>query len=451
MIAMTAEAVSYLEREGALAAVATASVEPPRPLELAKLRREISRVAGKPMLARLDCGPAAAGFARRDDCLEIGTRGPLTPDHVIRTKLVPVALDRDSAHHAAAIAGYGCAYRSYFEEHDDGSLVMLDPAPRWAIWRDVGTVALGESVAAAKIVGDIVEHTVAAIQWAEALGGWRALSKKELFEVEYWELEQAKLRKGGVRKSLQGQVALVTGAASGIGRACARALRAAGAAVVGLDVASDIEGMLASPDQLGLVCDVTDAGALSRALDAAVLRFGGLDLLVANAGIFPPSSPLRDMDKTAWARALEVNLSAQQRLLEIAVPYLEHGIDPAIVVIGSKNVAAPGPGAGAYSVSKAGLTQLARLAALELAPAGIRVNVVHPDAVFDTGLWSDDLIARRAASYGLSVEDYKRRNLLRTTITSDDVAAVVLALCTSTFAKTTGAQIPVDGGNERVI
>jgi NAD(P)-dependent dehydrogenase (short-subunit alcohol dehydrogenase family) len=157
------------------------------------------------------------------------------------------------------------------------------------------------------------------------------------------------------------------------------------------------------------------------------------------------------MDDTSWTHALAVNLTAQQQLLKLAIPYLERGIDPAIVAIGSKNVAAPGPGAGAYSVSKAGFNQLMRLAALELAPSGIRVNVVHPDAVFDTGLWTDEVIARRAESYGLSVEDCKRRNLLRTSITSDDVAAVVLALCTSAFGKTTGAQIPVDGGNERVI
>lgn len=448
MIAFTAKALSHLERKGAFAAVALASVEPPPALELALIRQQVSRLAGKPMLARLDCGAEAAGFARRDDCFDIGARGPLTPDHVIRTKLVPVALEGD---HAAAIAGYGTAYRSYFEEHDDGSLTMLDPAPRWAIWRGVGTVAFGESAKAAQIAGDIVEHTLQAIQWAEALGGWRALGSKELFAVEYWELEQAKLRRGGARKSLQGKVALVTGAASGIGRACARALHASGAAVVGLDLAPVIEGMLAGPEQLGLVCDVTDTGALSRAIDAAVLRFGGLDLLIPNAGIFPQSSRLREMDDTAWARALEVNLTAQQRLLKLAIPYLERGVDPAIVAIGSKNVAAPGPGAGAYSVSKAGFNQLMRLAALELAAAGIRVNVVHPDAVFDTGLWSDEVIARRAQSYGLSVEDYKRRNLLRTSITSDDVAAVVLALCTSAFGKTTGAQIPVDGGNERVI
>ena len=135
---------------------------------------------------------------------------------------------------------------------------MLDPAPRWAIWPGVGTVAFGESMKAAQIVEDIVEHTVAAIQWAEALDAWRALSTRELFEVEYWDLEQAKLRKGGARKILQGRVALVTGAASGIGCACARALQGAGAAVVGLDLAPAIEELLRGPEGLGLVCDVTD-------------------------------------------------------------------------------------------------------------------------------------------------------------------------------------------------
>jgi NAD(P)-dependent dehydrogenase (short-subunit alcohol dehydrogenase family) len=157
------------------------------------------------------------------------------------------------------------------------------------------------------------------------------------------------------------------------------------------------------------------------------------------------------MDQDTWDRSIELNLSSHQRLLTAAIPFLTFGIEPAIVVVGSKNVPAPGPGASAYSAAKAGLNQLARVAALELASAGIRVNVVHPNAVFDTGIWTDDVLVSRAASYGLSVEDYKKNNMLRTVVTSSDVAELVCEMAGPLFAKTTGAQIPVDGGNERVV
>jgi len=148
---------------------------------------------------------------------------------------------------------------------------------------------------------------------------------------------------------------------------------------------------------------------------------------------------------------MDVNLSSQQRLIQIATPFLKEGLDPAIIVIGSKNVPAPGPGAAAYSVSKAGLTQLARVAAMELATHGVRVNIVHPNAVFDTAIWTPEVLQSRANHYDLTVDEYKRNNLLHTEVTSADVAELVCAMAGTPFAKTTGAQVPVDGGNERVI
>ena len=150
-------------------------------------------------------------------------------------------------------------------------------------------------------------------------------------------------------------------------------------------------------------------------------------------------------------QSLSLNLTSHRQLLQACIPYLEHGINPSIVIIGSKNVPAPGPGAASYSVAKAGLTQLARVAALELGRKGIRVNVIHPNAVFDTEIWTDEVLRTRAAQYGLSVQEYKTNNVLQTEITSGDVAAAALQLLGSAFSKTTGAQIPVDGGNDRVI
>ncbi|EYR62289.1 hypothetical protein N866_09875, partial [Actinotalea ferrariae CF5-4] len=242
------------------------------------------------------------------------------------------------------------------------------------------------------------------------------------------------------------------GAASGIGRGCAAALLDAGAAVVGWDLSPGVATAFDSPDWLGLQVDVTDAEAVDAALAAGVDHFGGLDVLVVAAGIFPSSQPLADLPPETWRRTMAVNVDAVALLYGRVHPLLR--LAPAggrVVVVASKNVAAPGPGAAAYSASKAALTQLSRVAALEWAPDGIRVNLVHPDAVFDTGLWTPELLAARAEHYGMSVDDYKRRNLLRTEVTSAAVGRLVLAMADDTFACTTGAQVPIDGGNERVI
>jgi NAD(P)-dependent dehydrogenase (short-subunit alcohol dehydrogenase family) len=313
-------------------------------------------------------------------------------------------------------------------------------------------LSIGKNQRDAAIVADIYRHTMGIIQRAERLGGWRALPAKEIFEVEYWELEQAKLQKGGSAPSLQGEVALVTGAASGIGKACVESLLARGAAVVGLDLDEDIAYQHSGQAFLGLACNVTDAAALTDAMTQTVLRFGGLDMLILNAGIFPGGCPVATLEDETWRQVMEVNLDANLRLLRLCHPYLKLAPkNGRVVVIGSKNIAAPGQGAAAYSASKAALNQLARVTALEWAGDGIRINSLHPDAVFDTGIWTDEVLAARAEHYGLSVEAYKKRNLLKTEITSRDVAELAAELCDRRFSKTTGAHIPVDGGNDRVI
>ncbi|MFQ5437171.1 MAG: SDR family NAD(P)-dependent oxidoreductase, partial [Anaerolineae bacterium] len=243
---------------------------------------------------------------------------------------------------------------------------------------------------------------------------------------------------------MKGKVALVTGAASGIGKACVEALLKEGAAVVGLDINPDIQQIMETPTYLGLVCDVTDEQQLNEALESTVGRFGGLDMLVLNAGAFPSSRRVEELDTAQWHKVFRLNLDANLALLRESYPLLKQA--PAkgrVVIIGSKNVAAPGPGAAAYSASKAALNQLAG--------DGIRINSLHPDAVFDTGIWSEEILAARARHYGMSVEEYKTKNLLKTTISSGDVAALATAMCGPLFAKTTAAQLPIDGGNERII
>lgn len=251
---------------------------------------------------------------------------------------------------------------------------------------------------------------------------------------------------------LESHCAIVTGGESGIGRACALALAGRGASVVGIDISPDVAGVATAPGYLGIRADVTDPDQIRAALERAVDRFGGLDMLVAAAGVFGASAPLIAQDAAAWRATMTVNVDALAGLLAAAHPLL--ALAPRygrVVLIGSRNVTAPGPGAAAYSASKAAATQLARVAALEWAADGIRVNVVHPDAVFDTGLWTEQLLAERAAHYGLSVTEYKRRNLLRTEVTSATVGQAVASLCSAAFAATTGAQIPIDGGSERTI
>ncbi|MBI3602703.1 MAG: bifunctional aldolase/short-chain dehydrogenase [Candidatus Omnitrophica bacterium] len=426
-------------------------------LDLARLRQAVSKVGGAAVVACLKNDSASLGFANIAHVNFIATRGPLTPDHVLRTKPVPVVIRQEPAHD---VLTYAKNYKSYFDRHNDGNLKCMDLAPRWAVWPLQGLVTFGRSYKDAQIVSDIVDHTIVAIQWAEKLGGWKVLSEKDIFEVEYWELEQAKLSKNPKPLALQGKIALVTGAASGIGKACVECLAAQGAHVAGLDIKhlsfpnvrpSGETSPKRVSNILGIVADVTKDSDLQKAVETTVRHFGGLDIVVSNAGIFPPSETLSDMNPNTWDRSVKINLTSHQRLMKAAIPYLAHGIDPTFIMIGSKNVPAPGVGAGAYSVAKAGLTQLARVAALELASKGIRVNVLHPNQVFDTAIWTKEVLEKRAQHYGLSVDEYRKSNLLKTEITSKNVADLVGALAGPVFAKTTGAQIPIDGGNERVI
>ncbi len=423
----------------------------PSLLDLARLRRAVSQARGRAQIAVLDTSPEAVGWASRSDVAEIGCRGPITPDHVIRTKRFPVVVDASPSEGVPEVEAFVRDYEAYFEQNAWDGLQMLDPAPRAAIWRENGTLAFGSSLKECGIVSDISRHTRWCVQTGESLGGWQVLPAKDIFDLEYWSLEQAKLGKGGSVPPHQGKVALVTGAGSGIGRATSEALAADGAVVVGLDIDSGVEDVLAAAGGVGIPCDVTDEAAVQAAVEETVRRFGGLDIVVCCAGVFKTGERVEDHTAETWDQTLAVNLTATQRLLTLAAPYLKLGVDPSVLVVGSRNFPAPGPGAAAYSVSKAGLTQLARVAALELAGDGVRVNVIHPDAVFDTGAWTDEALARSAERYGLTVDEYKTKNLLGVQIRAADVGRMLSVMASSVFRATTGAQIPFDGGSDRVV
>jgi rhamnose utilization protein RhaD (predicted bifunctional aldolase and dehydrogenase)/NAD(P)-dependent dehydrogenase (short-subunit alcohol dehydrogenase family) len=424
----------------------SASKDPAREA-IATLRRDVSRAAGNPMVLAVHSDAASLAFARRSDVASIATRGPATPDHVIRTKRVPM-IGRD-------VAAYGRDYAAYFAEQAKTARepkTMLDPAPRVVLDPELGVCAVGRGAKDAAIVFDIYRHTIPIIESAERLGGWRALPAKDIFEVEYWDLEQAKLRKSGASPAFAGEVVLITGGASGIGRACVASFLARGAAVVALDLNGAVQSQEKRPDFLGIACDITDSAALAAAIERGVRAFGGLDMVVLNAGIFPGGTRIEKLADSDWGKVMRVNVDANLALLREAHPLLK--LAPRggrVAVIGSKNVPAPGPGAAAYSASKAALAQLARVAALEWGADGIRVNTLHPNAVFDTGIWTDEVLAERARHYGLTVEEYKRNNVLKVEVTSRDVAELAAEMCGPLFGKTTGAQLPVDGGNDRVI
>jgi rhamnose utilization protein RhaD (predicted bifunctional aldolase and dehydrogenase)/NAD(P)-dependent dehydrogenase (short-subunit alcohol dehydrogenase family) len=415
--------------------------------DIAKLRRAISDEAGLPIVLRVSDTEKFLGFAQRPDVEKLSQQGPATPDHVIRTKPLPM-IGRD-------VAAYARRYREYFERLSAKAKekkTMLDAAPRMVLDGELGFAAVGRTAKDAAIVEELYDHTIDVILRAEALGGWRALDPQHTFDIEYWDLEQAKLRKAGAAPPFAGEVAIVTGAASGIGKASVESFLKRGAAVVGLDRNPAIESLWQRPDVLGVTCDLTDRKAVDEALDKAVRRFGGVDMLVLNAGIFPSSQPIQEIAAESWRSAMTVNVEANLLVMQACHALLK--LAPRggrIVVIGSKNVPAPGPGAAAYSASKAALNQLARVAALEWAKDGIRINSLHPNAVYDTALWTEEVLASRARAYNMTVEQYRKNNLLKTEVASRDVAELAAEMCGALFAKTTAAQVPVDGGNERVV
>ena len=450
MIELVSGAENFLRHRTGEGTIATAGYMPgaEEGIWLSRLRHAAGVLFGAPVLARLDCSAQAAGFAGLSGAGELAGRGPLTPDHSIHAKAFAAVLGEEPT---ADLTRFEKKYRDYFAAHAGEQHRCLDCMPRYALWQNRGMVYFAGNRKRLGIVQDITRHTVKAIQLGEALGGWQPLPQSDLFEVEYWELEQAKLKSGNSRAEFEGKVAVVTGAASGIGRACVELLAERGAVVIALDIAGGFAGDFTSDGVLPLACDVTDGAAVAAALLRGVCHFGGIDLLVSNAGNFPAGQTVESMQDTDWDRSLELNLSSHMRVLRACLPYLKQGFNPAVVIVASKNVPAPGRGAGAYSAAKAGLTQLARVAALELGSAGIRVNALHPNAVYDTAIWTDQLLQQRAAHYGMTVAEYKTANVLRAEVTAADVARAVVTLAGEGLAKTTGSQIPVDGGNERVI
>jgi rhamnose utilization protein RhaD (predicted bifunctional aldolase and dehydrogenase)/NAD(P)-dependent dehydrogenase (short-subunit alcohol dehydrogenase family) len=414
-------------------------------------------VEGRPkrMVLTFRASPAILDFCNAKNVADLASSGNATPDHVLHIKRKGVALpapetgklDAFAAKLDAALADYVADYRAYFERNNarvGGDRIMLDPLPRVFYVAGLGIVAAGASAKGAKISADIAEATVDVIAKAEGLHGWVPLPEAEIFDVEYWSLEQAKLARQ-TEKPLSGQIAVVTGGASGLGLAVVKALRDEGAEVAILDIASDAVAAAAkSVGGLGLVCDVTDAQAVDRAVAEAVKAFGGVDILISNAGAAFQGSLTKVSDEV-FEKAFALNFWAHHYVARAAVRVMEiQRTGGALVFNVSKQAVNPGPDFGPYGTSKAALMALMRQYAVEHGASGITSNAVNADRI-RTGLLTDQMVTERSKARGVTPETYMRGNLLQREVLASDVAAAFVHLVKARTS--TGAVLTVDGGN----
>ncbi len=416
----------------------------------------LRRILGGKILD-LDSSPDVLEFLARRDAKQITQIGPATPDHLLYTKRHPLFIEEQDDLDAAMrehIERYTTHYRAHPTE-----FAMLDPFPRVILMPGVGMWTAGKDARAARIVRDIYRHTMRIIVDAEAVGGYETLNDDDAFHAEYWPLELYKLTLLPKEKELAGKIVLVTGAASGIGRAVAERFAEEGAHVVVTDVdlalAEEVAKAIIDKNGLrraiALRLDVASEEDVDRAFERTVAEYGGVDVVVSNAGISSFGS-LDVLPVADWDRSFAVNARGHFLVARAAMRIMKaQGLGGSIVFNASKNVTAPGKEFGAYSVSKAAEAQLCRIVALEGGEHGIRANMLNPDAIFGgSRFWSDEMREMRAQAYGVDASKlpdfYRNRTLLKVEVTADDVAEAALFLAGPRSAKTTGMMLPVDGG-----
>jgi rhamnose utilization protein RhaD (predicted bifunctional aldolase and dehydrogenase)/NAD(P)-dependent dehydrogenase (short-subunit alcohol dehydrogenase family) len=427
---------------------------------LAVLRGALARAAEdspeRGNVVALRSSPAILAFLERANASTLTQRGCATPDHVIRTK--PWALHLGAADYAdaalvdRALQGYAERYIAYFDETVAKKKVTkkrLDPWPRIVLLPGIGICAVGKTRKDAEIAADVYEHTLDVIERAEDVGAYSPVSLDDLFDVEYWSLEQAKLKKEA-ELPLARRVALVTGAASGIGEATAALFAELGAHVVLCD--RDEEGAAAAAKAIGkkaqLVatkCDVTNADDVARAFDLAARTFGGVDLVVSNAGGAAEGKLETAEGEAALRASIELNLLSHMNVAREATRLMTlQGRGGCLLFNASKSAFNQGPGFGPYAVPKAALVSLMRQYAVDLAKHGIRSNAVNADRI-RTKIFGGGMVESRAAARGISVDEYFRSNLLGREVTARDVAESFAFLAQA--KATTGCVVTVDGGN----
>jgi rhamnose utilization protein RhaD (predicted bifunctional aldolase and dehydrogenase)/NAD(P)-dependent dehydrogenase (short-subunit alcohol dehydrogenase family) len=400
---------------------------------------------------------AVLNFVDGAEVERYGQAGVVTPDHNIRIKNKPLAVAAPAEGDLAgfknavrdAVAAYGETYKSYFVRNNarvGGIKTMLDPAPRVVLVPGVGLFGLGRSKKDACVAADLMEAAIATITDAEAVGRFEPLPEADLFDVEYWSLEQAKL--GNAKElPLAGQVAVITGAAGSIGFATAKAFAAAGAEVALLDVdeaAAHAKAKAIGGAALGLRCDVTDAASVREAFAAVAAAFGGVDIAVSNAGA-AWQGRIGEVDEAVLRQSFELNFYGHQRVAQAAVKIMRaQGTGGCLLFNVSKQAVNPGPDFGPYGLPKAATLFLVRQYALEYGSEGIRANAVNADRI-RSGLLTEAMIASRSKLRGVSEDDYMRGNLLGREVSAEDVAQAFLAQAVA--LKTTADVTTVDGGN----
>jgi len=474
-----ATAQRYLDEHGTAEPFGPVIAEPlpgqarrARAARLAPLIRGLAS-ADRRQVGHFTDAPAVLDFLARARHPALAALGTSCPDHFLRTKVRPMLLDLppDAPHEAAAArlrelhAAYREDYRAYYERYADASSPPMRGAdPAIVLVPGVGMFSFGADAQTARVAGEFYLNAINVMRGAEAVSAYQPIGEREKFRIEYWELEEAKLRrrlKGAKPKPLAGRVALVTGGGSGIGRATARRLAAEGACVVVTDrdgdsaraVASELGGRSVNPADAAaaVTADVTDQDAVAAAFDAAGLAFGGVDLVVNNAGL-SISKPLLETTLADWD--IQHDVMARGSFLvsrQAARVMTEQGLGGDIIYICSKNAVFAGPSNVAYGAAKADQAHQVRLLAAELGDIGVRVNGVNPDGVVrGSGIFASGWGAQRAAVYGVPEEElgafYARRTLLKREVLPEHVAAAVFALCAGDLALTTGLLIPVDAG-----
>ncbi len=463
MIEMVSLAEDYIARNGASrAAVATAPASAPVAAVAPMIRGACSQrdetIEGAWRRLVLDFrGGAKVLSALQSDLPRLSEGGVVTPDHTIRTKNWPLVLphpdagkldDFTDATREAARA-FVSRYRDYFARHNSrvgGSKRELDPLPRVALVPGLGLFGLGRSKRDAAIAADIAEEWIAVVGDAERIGRFESISEADMFDCEYWPLEQAKL---GARKEppLAGQIVAVTGAAGAIGAATAKAFAEAGADVALLDVnvaaaRETANGIGGSP--LALACDVTDGGSVRAAFEELAAHFGGVDIVVSNAGA-AWQGRIGEVGEDVLRKSFELNFYGHQRVAQAAIKIMRaQGLGGCLLFNVSKQAVNPGLNFGPYGIPKAALLALMRQYALDYGADGIRANAVNADRI-RSGLLTEEMIASRARARGLSEKDYMSGNLLGREVTADDVAQAFVHQALA--LKTTADVTTVDGGN----
>jgi rhamnulose-1-phosphate aldolase/alcohol dehydrogenase len=471
-ISLIADAARYLNSQLSGKAAFGGPVVAP----LAADERRAAAAALLPRLRALMTGtrPKVAHFSDDAEALEfvgsahfekLAAIGTSCPDHFLRTKIAPLTLDParlvDEAYLAERLANYRDGYAAYYQRcAAPADPAMRDANPVVVLVPGVGRITFAADKTTARLAGEFYGNAINVMRGAEAIGGYVGLDELEAFRIEYWALEEAKLRRMPAPKPLVGKVALVTGAAGGIGAASARRLLAGGACVLLTD--RDAATLAATEKQLSAafgrdvvrttVCDVTDEAQVQAAFDSCAVEFGGLDILVANAGL-ASSAPIEETTVALWRKNYDVLVEGYFLTARAAFPLMRRQGGGSIVFIGSKNALAATPNASAYASAKAAAVHLARCLALEGAGDGIRVNVVNPDAVIrGSRIWDGDWRKERASAYGIDAGDeleefYRKRSMLKLNVLPEDIAESVYFFASEASAKSTANILNVDAGN----